>query len=216
MIFSSKRLEAIVEWVSGKVLADIGCDHAYVAVSSVLSNKVSKAYACDIATGPLENAKKTIEAYNVQDRVIPFLTNGMENLSDEVDVVVIAGMGAKTIEMILDNGNLNGKRFLLMPHKDADELRVYCANHNLKICRERMIFEDNHYYPLMEVCFDISNNQSLSEAEILYGVNMLDDSTYSNYLEHELSKWSLIYNQMPEDKKSIYENRLEILKKLKA
>ena len=59
MIQTSKRLSTLVEWIDGTVLADIGCDHGYVAVNAILLEKVENAYACDIAQGQLENAKKT-------------------------------------------------------------------------------------------------------------------------------------------------------------
>lgn len=59
--------------------------------------------------------------------------DGISGLSSEVDFVVIAGMGSKTIEMILDNGDCTNRTFLLMPHKDEDSLRKYCMDHHLCI-----------------------------------------------------------------------------------
>lgn len=62
MISVSKRLQAIVDWIDGTILADIGCDHAYVAIEAIRQKKVLKAYACDIAQGPLNNAKKQLKS----------------------------------------------------------------------------------------------------------------------------------------------------------
>lgn len=213
MILTSKRLSAIVEWIYGDVLADIGCDHAYVATKAVLENKVSKAYACDIAQGPLENAKKTISSHGLEDKIQCLLMDGIQGLPMDVDVVVIAGMGAKTIEEILDKGNLNHRRFLLMPHKDADSLRQYCKDNHLIIQRERMIFED-HYYPLIEVFHDDSKEQELSQKEILYGIHVINDATYREFLMAEHKKWSALTFQIPEEKRYDALQRLEILNTL--
>ena len=62
----SKRLETIVSFVQGRVLADIGCDHAYVVVQSLLENRVQKAYACDVSQGPLERARAILKYLVVQ------------------------------------------------------------------------------------------------------------------------------------------------------
>ena len=104
-----------------------------MAIEAIRQKKVLKAYACDIAQGPLNNAKKTIEELGLQDKIECVLMDGISGLSSEVDFVVIAGMGSKTIEMILDNGDCTNRTFLLMPHKDEDSLRKYCM---VKICRK--------------------------------------------------------------------------------
>lgn len=211
MIPVSKRLQAIVDWIRGSVLADIGCDHGYVAASAILQNKVDQAFACDIAEGPLQNAMKTIEAYGLEDRMFCRLMNGMQGLDDSVDVVVIAGMGAKTIEEILDHGCLENRRFLLMPHKDAESLRQYLTTHFLFIVQERMIFDEGHYYPLMDVRHDSLNKQELINAEFLYGKNMIHDETFEQFIDQEYVKWTRIDQQMPADKRENSKQRLEIL-----
>ena len=188
MISVSKRLQAIVDWIDGTILADIGCDHAYVAIEAIRQKKVLKAYACDIAQGPLNNAKKTIEELGLQDKIECVLMDGISGLSSEVDFVVIAGMGSKTIEMILDNGDCTNRTFLLMPHKDEDSLRKYCACHHLRIEKERMIHDGNHYYPLMKVSHDLKSTQSLNQAEIFYGKNMQKDQVFYDFMEKEQKK----------------------------
>ena len=65
----NKRLGAIVDWIDGQVLADVGCDHAYVAVQAILKGKVKKSYACDVARLPLEHAQTTIDQYEVGNQV---------------------------------------------------------------------------------------------------------------------------------------------------
>lgn len=214
MISVSKRLQAIVDWIDGTILADIGCDHAYVAIEAIHQKKVLKAYACDIAQGPLNNAKKAIEELGLQDKIECVLMDGISGLSSEVDFVVIAGMGSKTIEMILDNGDCTNRTFLLMPHKDEDSLRKYCMDHHLCIEKERMIHDGNHYYPLMKVSHDPKSTQSLNQTEIFYGKNMQKDQVFYDFMEKEQKKWSMIYQQMPEDKSDLTLQRLKAIQSL--
>lgn len=214
MISVSKRLQAIVDWIDGTILADIGCDHAYVAIEAIRQKKVLKAYACDIAQGPLNNAKKTIEALGMQDKIECVLMDGISCLSSEVDFVVIAGMGSKTIEEILENGDCTNRTFLLMPHKDEDSLRKYCMEHHLRIEKERMIHDGNHNYPLMKVSYDPSSTQTLNQAELFYGKNMQKDQVFYDFMEKEQKKWSMIYQQMPKDKNEGALQRLEAVKSL--
>ena len=61
MIPCSNRIQEILEWVNGECIADIGCDHAYVVCNAILNHQSKKGYACDVAQGPLDNAKKTID-----------------------------------------------------------------------------------------------------------------------------------------------------------
>lgn len=140
--------------------------------------------------------------------------DGISGLSSEVDFVVIAGMGSKTIEMILDNGDCTNRTFLLMPHKDEDSLRKYCMDHHLCIEKERMIHDGNHYYPLMKVSHDLKSTQSLNQTEIFYGKNMQKDQVFYDFMEKEQKKWSMIYQQMPEDKSDLTLQRLKAIQSL--
>ena len=83
----SKRIREIEKLIpEGSIVADIGCDHAYLSTLAVLHGKAIKCYACDIAQGPLENAKKTIRDMNCEDRVFPVLSNGLEKVPQDADV----------------------------------------------------------------------------------------------------------------------------------
>ena len=186
MISVSKRLQAIVDWIDGTILADIGCDHAYVAIEAIRQKKVIKAYACDIAQGPLNNAKKAIEELGLQDKIECVLMDGISGLSSEVDFVVIADKKRITKESF--------QRFL-----DG---------------QDRYHLDGNHYYPLMKVSHDPKSTQSLNQAEIFYGKNMQKDQVFYDFMEKEQKKWSMIYQQMPEDKSDLTLQRLKAIQSL--
>lgn len=216
MISVSYRLQKIVSLVHGNVLADIGCDHAYIAINSVLSGKVNKAYACDIAEGPLNNARAMVDKAGVQDKVTLRLQNGIENLPEDVDCIVIAGMGALTVIDILESGHSYLQKdclLILSVHKDADKLRSYLSKNGYSIEKEYIVKEDGHYYPIL--CMTYSNQmQPLDEKEILYGKNVIQDRDYSSFIHHEYDKWNGILEKMPKDKGEDIRYRLMILKQL--
>lgn len=206
------RLSKIIEWIQGDCLADIGCDHALVCVQAIMKRKVKKAYACDIADGPLQRAKETIALFHCENTIVCLKMDGLEHLPDDVDIVVIAGMGAKTIASILDRANVRkGLHFLFSPHTDASDLRMYLVCHGYTILRERFVYEDQHYYPIMDVMYR-NTHQTLSAYETLYGKNCLQEEDYSAYLYHMETKLKKLLIQIPKDKQAHIQKQFELLK----
>ncbi|WP_418787232.1 class I SAM-dependent methyltransferase, partial [Holdemanella biformis] len=189
MIPCSNRIQEILEWVNGDCIADIGCDHAYVVCNAILNHQSKKGYACDVAQGPLDNAKKTIEDNELSDFVSCRLLDGIQGLNEDVDQIIICGMGAKLIIDILSKGNLHsGLRFLLSSHKDDFILREYLRDHNIHIVREKMIYDNGHYYPILD-CVVKDHIQDISTSQLHFGMNMKMDSTYLSYLDFEENKY---------------------------
>ena len=210
----SKRLQAIVEWIDGTVMADIGCDHGYVCIEAILQNKVKKAYACDIAQGPLQNAKETIKKYHLENQIECQLMNGLSNLKEDVDLIVIAGMGAMTMIDILQSYDMKkGMNLICCPHKDVELFRNYLSKSGYEIIKEKMIFED-HFYPILYITYS-GVSYSLSEHEQYYGYRMIQDEIFGSNIESEIKKWTTIYQKCPDSKKISLEKRLEVLKKIR-
>lgn len=82
----SKRLQAIadliIKYKKGEILADIGTDHAYLPCYLVKEGIIEKAYACDIASGPINASIETIQYYELEKQVIPLLGSGMTPIID--------------------------------------------------------------------------------------------------------------------------------------
>lgn len=211
----NKRLGAIVDWIDGQVLADVGCDHAYVAVQAILKGKVKKSYACDVARLPLEHAQTTIDQYEVGNQVKTILMDGIQQLPEDVDVIVIAGLGAGTIQTILQPQYLKpGIRLILSPHKDVVDLRKDLSNKPIRIQRERMVYEQGHYYPILD-CIVEKEPSSLKEQEIYMGVNVLKDETYRDYIHFLLKKYTHILAQIPSKTHPEFSTHIKYLEKEK-
>ena len=91
------RLAACARLVrSGRPMADIGTDHAYLPIWLIKNSIVPRAVAADIRSGPLAAARKNAEKYGVTEQLALVLSDGLEALSpQDADDVVIAGMGGE-------------------------------------------------------------------------------------------------------------------------
>lgn len=128
------RLKLCAAYVRhGARLADIGTDHAYLPVWLCRNGVCPSAIAADINPEPLRRGKMTIENAQMSDRVEARLSNGLAEIGeDEVDDIVIAGMGGELIAQIMDScgyAKNGGKHFILQPMTKSEALlRYLCAN----------------------------------------------------------------------------------------
>jgi tRNA (adenine22-N1)-methyltransferase len=136
------------------VLADVGCDHAYISIFAIENEIAKNAIAMDLRKGPLSKAKANIEGHGLQSRIDTRLGNGLEALKpDEADTVLISGMGGITISQILDEGlNKLGsvKQLILQPQSDLDLVRRKIEELGMHIECEKMCIEDGKYYTCMK------------------------------------------------------------------
>lgn len=153
MPFLDQRLKTISEYVDkDSVAADIGTDHAYLVAYLAATGKIKKAYACDINILPIKNAEKTVEKYNLWDKISCILTDGLNGLPmDEIDDIIIAGMGGNTIIAILEacRENLKGKKLILQPMTKFEHLREYLITHGFQLKEEHPVVSGKFVYTLM-------------------------------------------------------------------
>ena len=109
----SKRLKAISNFITDNSnVIDVGCDHALLDIYLFNNKKNIQLIASDIKPGPLEQAKKNIKKYKLDNVIETRISNGLNNIDkNEIDTIVISGMGAHTIVGIL-HMNLNKKLLL--------------------------------------------------------------------------------------------------------
>lgn len=139
----SNRLKAIANLVSGNIAADVGCDHAYLSIFLAM-HKCDYVYATDVREKPLERAKENIKRYGVENKIKLILTDGLCNVPQSVDTVIVSGMGGKLIERIVfeqDWLKNKDKHLILQPQTFLMELRQ-----NLYLNGYEIEFE----YPIIE------------------------------------------------------------------
>ncbi|HBV84938.1 MAG: class I SAM-dependent methyltransferase [Lachnospiraceae bacterium] len=150
----SDRMRAVAGLVQPcKSIADIGCDHGYIAMELVRSKTCRHVIAMDINSGPLDRAKQNIVAYNMQDYIKTRLSDGVSALQmGEAEGIICAGMGGRLILSILEQGKEligNMKQVILQPQSELAEVRNYLRKKGYLIDKEDLVYEDGKYYPMM-------------------------------------------------------------------
>ena len=155
MIQLSKRLQAVADMVTkGNRVADIGCDHGYIAIHLIEAGRSPIVIAMDINRGPLEHANENIMKSGYADKILIRQSDGAKKLrSEEVDSVICAGMGGRlTIHIIQEDLHkmFHMKELILQPQSEIHLVRRFLKESGFTIVSESMIFEDGKYYPIMK------------------------------------------------------------------
>ncbi len=148
------RLRAILDRVDANTAADIGTDHAYVPIRLIKDKKAKRVIASDVREGPAEIAKANIEKYGLGDRIEVRLGSGLSVLEkNEVDTVIIAGMGGELIRDIIasDEDKARASKLVLQPMNSQYELRKYLISNGFTIYDEDISIEGFKVYNLLLV-----------------------------------------------------------------
>lgn len=152
----SERMKHVLMLVSPhKAVADVGCDHGYMAIELIRSGKAGHVIAMDINEGPLARARANVSAYGLCDEIETRRSDGMEALCrGEVQGVICAGMGGKTICGIMERSRLLVRELdelVLQPQSELHIVRGYLRENGFLIAKEDMVSEDGKFYPMMRV-----------------------------------------------------------------
>ena len=151
----SDRLLACCGFVSpGERVADIGCDHGYLAIHLLQTGKARSVIAADINEGPLLSAVRNAEKYGVRDKIEFYLSNGAQKIPRDFDTMVCAGMGADTIVSILEAAPWlqDAKyRLILQCQSKTPMLRRYLSETGFRIYEESVLRDGRFLYTIMEV-----------------------------------------------------------------
>lgn len=148
-----KRLETIIERMPASgCLADIGCDHAYVAIEAVRRGKAARALACDVRKGPLQQAAEHILCAGLAGKIETRLSDGLEKVAPgEADCVIIAGMGGPLMERILQGRLTDFGHFVLSPQSEIPHFRRFLLAEGMRIDEETMLIDEGKYYVILNV-----------------------------------------------------------------
>src|SRR5699024_9428827 len=158
------------------------------------------------------------------NRIDVRLGDGLSILeTDEPDTLVIAGMGGKLIEHLLEkdlNITLKINRLILQPNVDADLLRKWLIKYNYNLISEKVIEENTHFYEILVA--EKSNkltvySESIDlEKQIYFGPLLLKERTveFIKKWEEERKKLSSIIKEMKQAKLINYKKVSQFTKKL--
>ncbi len=159
------RLSACASLVrNGKVLADVGTDHAYLPIWLVSTGEVPKAYAADINESPLQTARRNISDYGLEDKIVAVVSDGLDKIPpDCVDDIVMAGIGGDVISDILQRAPwLKSPRYrlILQPMSRSEKARERLYKMNFNIIEDCVICEADKLYNI--ICAEYNGSCSIA------------------------------------------------------
>lgn len=194
----SKRLLALYAMVEkGSVAADIGCDHAQLAIALVQNGICDHVYASDLRAAPLACARRAVAAAGLSERIRCTQCDGMDDLPADVDTILIAGMGFDTICHILTAHEAEvraPRRFIVQSNTHSEKLRQWISEHHFTIDREDLVWED-HFYEV--IAFHCDEHRPYSECECRFGVHLAEHPLREAYLRDRLKKIRVIQDHLP-------------------
>ena len=191
----NNRLNLCAEMVrKGKRIADIGTDHAYLPVWLVRAGFASFALACDIKAEPLMQGEQTIKKYHVEDLVETRLCDGLNAVSpNEVDDIIIAGMGGETIVHILSDASWlkdKNKNLILQPMSKHELVIEYLYKNGFELKEHRCTIADGKIYTAFTANYT-GNNKEPEEVFTYTGLlkaDIEDDRRFLNSVYNHLEK----------------------------
>ncbi|WP_079530299.1 tRNA (adenine(22)-N(1))-methyltransferase [Halobacillus hunanensis] len=150
----SARLAKVAEYLpEGAWFADIGSDHAYLPCFVCLHDDNARAVAGEVNKGPYQSAVQEVCSHELTDRIDVRLGDGLKVLeADEVQQIVIAGMGGPLIRDILEQGKDKlGRvsRIIAQPNIDARTVRKWFYDNQFCLVQEAILEENGHIYEVL-------------------------------------------------------------------
>lgn len=213
MIKLSKRLASIALNIDKEdKVVDIGCDHGYLSIylKAVNGNKI--VIATDINENALNMAKKNINKNRIL--IETRLGNGLDVINyNEVDTIIISGMGGNTILNILKKNKLKYiKKIVIQSNTDIPLIRKYINKLGYTIKNEQLIIDKNIYYIIITFS---KGKHKYTKKELYFGPILLKENNelFKKKKTIELNKLEEILKKIP-SKKIITKYKLKKLIKL--
>lgn len=205
MIKLSKRLDAISSLVPIKSnVIDIGCDHALLDIYLYQKKICNKIIATDVNDNALKNAKENIKKNNLTKEIEVRLGNGLNVLYDEDDIntIIIAGMGAHTIVGILKNGLYKLKKIdtiIIQSNTKLEFLRKEITKLNYKIEDELLVLDNKKVYTVIKF---VKGKTKYSKKELYFGPILLKKNSklFRDNAKKEFNKLNILLSMLPKKK----------------
>ena len=198
-ILLDDRLRAAADLVrQGAYFADIGTDHAYLPVFLLEENRIRRAYASDIAEGPVSRAAEAIRKYHREKGILLFQRNGLTGLFrdfPEVTDIAVCGMGGELIASLLEaepavkNPSIH---LILQPMSRPAALRRYLSEKGFSVSKEVLALAAGRIYSCLLAAYTgVPSLLSPLEAEVgsyyLNPENPKDEALYSRYIQEKMA-----------------------------
>ena len=223
----SKRLNWILNIMDKcDVIMDVGTDHGYIAIELIKRNLADKVIASDINKDPLNKAKLNVSLEGLSNKIELRLGGGLTPVKEnEVNGVLIAGMGGNLIRDILENDIKKVKNMdylVLQPAQNPEVLREYLYISDYEIIDEDVCFDEGKYYEVFKVKYKENNSTKLEI--IFYEVSPMllnkKSDVFKDYLYEKIDKYKKVKSFIKDNtehalsRKKELDSKIEIMENL--
>lgn len=197
----SKRLQIIASFLpENAYFADIGTDHAYLPCYVCLKDSTAQAIASEVKKGPYNRALQTVNKYGLADKIDVRIGDGLQIIdetTDKIEQLIIAGMGGSLITNILNEGKTkltSVQRLILQPNVAEHLVRDWLYTHNYAITQEVILEENDHLYEVIVADRSLkqpyATEKECREKQLLFGPLLIEEKSalfykkWTKQLEH--------------------------------
>jgi len=152
----SNRLKALADLIDDEAsVADIGTDHGLLPVYLAQTDSVKRIIASDISSSSLKSAQHAAIEAGVADSITFYAAPGLDRIApNEVDTIVIAGLGGETITQILKEADWtkrSGLKLILQPQSKIDILCRFLYDNGYPIKSTMSVTDKGKRYTIIHI-----------------------------------------------------------------
>jgi len=207
----NNRLIAIALLIDNDTkVVDVGCDHGYLSKYLIENNITKTIIASDKNELPLLNAKKNIKDIH---GIILRLSDGLDEISkEEIETIVISGLGSNTILEILSKDVEKTKKasvVITQSNNNQYIIRKYLTSIGYIINSEKIIKDNNIIYTIIKFTKGI---KKYSYLDLYFGPKLLakKEPLFKEYYADKLVR----LEKIPKGKNEKIDKEIEIIKNI--
>lgn len=196
------RLKKVGDLVdANSSILDIGCDHALLDIYLVNNKKIEKAIASDVKEGPLKNAKENLKKYKLEDKIELRLGDGLDTYTDDIDTVIVSGMGGRTIIGMFKYKPSIVKKIntlILSPNNYQEDVRRFFTSIGFYIEDEELVKDGKIIYQVIKFK---KGRKHYKKKDYFFGPILLKkkDKLFQEYFQRELTSRKILIDILPKN-----------------
>lgn len=201
----SLRLQTIYEMVPYAVTADIGSDHGKLMISLFEDGKIPCGYAVENKKGPYNRLVSELTKAGLVEDIIPLFSDGITDIPEKVQTIIIAGMGGNNIiDILLPHKDKlkNIQTIIVDAHSSIPKVRKIISDIGYIIADEKILKEESIYYEIIK--FIKADKAIYSENDYEFGPILRNNQQQPFHEKYEARlteiDYLLKYQQLPETK----------------
>ena len=211
-----KKIGDLVE--ANSFCLDVGCDHALLDIYLVKKDKNIKAIASDVAEGPVDSAKQNIKRERLENKIEVRLGDGLDTYSDEVNTIIISGMGGRNMIGIFKRHLEVLKKvdtIILSPNNYQIDVKRFLVSNGFYIENEEFVKDKKFIYQI--IVFK-KGKKHYTRKEFFFGPIYLEKKgkLFEEYYKRELMSRKILLQVLPKNfiwKRFITKQEIKMLEK---